>query len=404
MTTNLDSRRWGYLGLSTLLLICTGSIYAFSVLSGPLAELRGWSSEQVAVGFTINTAIAPIPMILGGKIVDRGWARACMTSGALLFALAFIFGSKATGLTEFYLSYGLMGGLGTGLAYSGALGNVTRFFPDRRGLATGVLMAGNGAAALLTAPLAGALIASVGVERAWLTLGEGFWIMALIVGGLVRSAPSDYRPAGWVPANRNVAGAVRQLSWPEMIRDRHFYLLLFILATGALSGLMVAANASQIGQRMYHLSVSEAALYVGLYAAGSACGRLAWGAISDRIGRPQALICIFALVAFMLLTLAKGPTTTLVFSFGFIGIGLSFGGLMGVFPALVAERFGQQNFGVNYGVLFVGYSLAASVGPKLGASLGASNQGNYSSAFMLALCVCLPGLFACWRLKKISKH
>jgi OFA family oxalate/formate antiporter-like MFS transporter len=391
---DLDRRRWLYLIVSIIVLVCMGSIYAFSVLAGPLALERHWTPPQVALAFTLNTALAPIPMILGGKMVDRGWARAGVTGGAVLFGLAFVLTSLTSSIFVFYLAYGVMGGIGVGLAYSGALGNITRLFPDRRGLATGMLMAGNGAGAVVIAPLANWTIATGGVLDAWLYLGCAFICVGCAAGVVIRSAPNDYRPGHWRPSAAPLGHrSLAEYHWQQMIREPVFYLLLFILATGALSGLMVAANGAQIAQQMYGLSATQAAVYVGLYAVGSACGRLLWGALSDRIGRPSALQGIFLMVAIMLLLLFAG-NSPLTFTVGFIGIGLSFGGLMGVFPPLVAERFGQKGFGVNYGVLFCGYSVAAFIGPRLGASIGAAHQGDYKQAFLIALLVCAVGAVA----------
>lgn len=135
-----------------------GFDYAFSVFSGPLAELRGWSGTEVALGFTISAALSPIPMILGGKLVDLGHARSSMVAGGLMFGLAFVGSGLIPSLPGFYFAYGILGGLGAGFAYAGAIGNVIRYFPDRRGMATGLVTAGNGAAAVITAPVAGALI------------------------------------------------------------------------------------------------------------------------------------------------------------------------------------------------------------------------------------------------------
>lgn len=388
-----DRMRWAYLAAGTVVLICTGSIYAFSVLAGPIAQMRGWAAPDVTVGFALCTAISPLPMILGGKIVDKGRARTGMTAGLLLFGLAFIVTGVSSSLAMFYVGYGVLGGLGIGLAYSGALGNITRFFPDRRGLATGILMAGNGASALITAPLSSALIQTLGVVQTWIYMGVAFLIVAIVCGVLTRSASQDYRPLGWTPAQAGVRQSSKDCTWQEMVLQPVFYLLLFVLATGALSGLMVAANGSQIGQRMYGLSSGTASVYVGFYAAGSAVGRLGWGVISDRIGRHNALVCIFAMVAVMLVVLASFRAP-LAFALGFIGIGLSFGGLMGVFPPLVVECFGQRGFGVNYGIVFAGYSVAAFLGPRIGASIGARYNGDYTLAYHVALLVCIPGAIA----------
>lgn len=389
-TSVSNNMRWLYLTAAVLTLMCTGSIYAFSVFSGPLALERGWTVAQVTLAFTINTAVCPIPMILAGRFVDRGYARASMMIGGCLFGLAFLIIAYLPSLSALYLGYGVLGGVGISLAYAGALGNVTRYFPDKRGLATGLVTAGNGAAALITAPLAASLIASGGVISALRILGIGFFTVALVCGLVTKTAPSGFRPSGWTPPQTD-SKADASLRWSGMIATPVFYLLLVLMASGAMSGLMIAANASQIGQNMFHISAAVAAGCVGLYAASNATGRFFWGAVSDRIGGANTLIAIFALVAAMLGVLASSSSFA-GFVIGLCGIGLGFGGVMGVFPSIVAARFGVKYFGENYGIMFCGYATAAFLGPRLGASMAALNGGDFTKAFYVAILVCVLGL------------
>lgn len=385
----MTSNRWMNIAAAVLSLLCTGSIYAFSVLAGPLAQARGWTPEQISLAFTISTAICPIPMIIAGKIVDKGYAREAILVGGVLFGLSFVCMSYVTSLTGLYIGYGLLAGMGMSFAYAGALGNAARYFPDKRGMATGLVTAGNGAAALISAPLAQSMIASDGVLSAINTLGIGFVVVAILCGMVSRSAPNDYRPAGWTPpvsSGKPVLGS----DWKQMLSSPMFYLMLSLMAAGAVSGLMIAANASQVGQNMFAITSAAAALYVGFYAASNAAGRFIWGSISDRIGCPNALVMIFILVALMLLLLINA-TSPLGFVIAICGIGISFGGVMGVFPSLVSQRFGARYFGVNYGIMFSGYAIAAAVGPRLGASVAAQNNGDFSNAFWIAIVICLAG-------------
>jgi OFA family oxalate/formate antiporter-like MFS transporter len=193
------------------------------------------------------------------------------------------------------------------------------------------------------------------------------------------------------------------LDWRAMVAAPVFYLLLALLAAGATSGLMVAANASQIGQNMFHISAAAAAACVGLYAASNAMGRFLWGAVSDRIGGANTLIVIFVLVAAMLGLLASTGSVN-GFVVGMCGIGLAFGGVMGVFPSIVAARFGVKYFGENYGIMFCGYALAAFIGPRLGASMAAANGGDFTRAFELAILVCVGGLALALLLRRVTRR
>lgn len=258
------------------------------------------------------------------------------------------------------------------------------------GLATGLVTAGNGAAAVITAPLAGALIQLHGVSRALLILGAGFLVVTLICFLVVRAAPSDYPPRGWTPLATAALSPARDVSWRAMLGHPVFYVLLFMMAAGATSGLMIAANASQIGQHMFGLSATTAALYAGFYSVSNASGRFLWGAVSDRIGRVASLICIFLLVGLTLFALSHAQGST-AFLLGILGVEASFGGIMGVFPALCIEQFGTRNFGTNYSLMFTGYSIAALAGPRLGAAIGDAYGGNFDMAFIIAAVLSLVG-------------
>ena len=134
--------RWSVMAGSIAILLCTGVIYSFSVFAGPLKAEHGWSMAEIMMAFTINGAIAPIPMILGGYIVDKGGARVSILLGGLLFTTGFILTGMADSLGALYLSYGLVAGLGEGFAYSGCLNNTLKLFPDKRGLAAGLITGG----------------------------------------------------------------------------------------------------------------------------------------------------------------------------------------------------------------------------------------------------------------------
>jgi OFA family oxalate/formate antiporter-like MFS transporter len=342
-------------------------------------------------------------MILAGRFVDRGHAKEALMAGGSLFGLGFVIVSFIPSLTVLYLGYGVIGGVGISYAYAGALGNAPRYFPDRKGVATGLVTAGNGAAAVITAPLLGVLISHYGVLVALRFLGVGFLVISMLSELTTKSAPTDFRPEGWSPPAVRKSGSDLSVDWRGMVVTPTFYLLLGLLAAGALSGLMIAANASQIGQRMFALSATSAAVYVGMYVASNAAGRFISRIISDKIGRPNSLIVIFTLVALMLLLLTISSSAA-VFALGISGIGLSFGGVMGVFPSIVSERFGTKFFGVDYGIMFAGYSIAAFLGPRLAASIGSNNNGDFSKAFYIAIMVCLGGIVMSVLLRHLSRR
>lgn len=384
--------RWRILAASTAILLCTGAVYAFSVFIGPLTAQTKWSADVFTNAFFINSAIGPIPMILGGYFSDKGWVKWSTAIGALLFAGGFYLTGYAGSPLMLYLTYGLMAGLGQGFAYSGCLSNTIRLFPDKRGLASGIITGGMGFAAVIASPVANYLIESSAGDAkfAFRTIGLVYLAVVVIASIFIQQAPAGYKPEGWTPPAQSGPGAVSK-TWLDMVKTPLFYIIISMFFVGAFSGLMIASQASPIGTTMFGLSASTAALYVSLYSIANSSGRFIWGAVSDKIGRSQTLTVIYAVVAASLFALTVIPGQT-GFTIGIIGLGICFGGVMGVFPSIVMENYGPANQGVNYGIVFTGYSLAALFAPKVAVQMAAANNGNYSNAFYVAIVLALAGL------------
>lgn len=274
MTKSLN--RWQVIAASTAILLCTGAVYAFSVFAGPLSAQTGWSMPEIMMAFAINSAIGPIPMILGGYLVDKGYVKWTIALGALLFALGFFLTGYATSPAILYLTYGLMAGLGQGFAYSGALSNTLRLFPDKRGLASGILTGGMGFAAVIASPIASNLIQSHDAKFAFRTIGLVYIAIVIIASFFIKAAPAGYKPEGWNPPVQAGKGMVNK-SWTDMLKTPIFYVIISMFFLGAFSGLMIASQASPIGQSMFGLSAGTAALYVSLYSIANSSGRLIGG-------------------------------------------------------------------------------------------------------------------------------
>lgn len=400
---NKRLNRWSILVAAIFINMCIGAVYSFSVFSGPLGAERGWTMAQVMTAFTINSAISPIPMILGGKLLDKGKAKISIIVGGAVFALGFMLTGMAQTTVQLYIAYGLLGGLGQGIAYSGTIGNTVKLFPDKRGLAAGLVTAGYGGATIITAPIANTLIEKFGILTTFKIMGIVYLVVILVAGIFIKTAPQGYMPEGWTPpapaAGRKQA---RNFTWQEMIKTASFYIIAVMFMIGALSGMMVTSNASTIGQQMYGLTAAVAATYVSLYSFSNCIGRVFWGAISDKFGRNKALLCIYAVISAMLLLLIT-IKSVVAFAIAVVGIGLCFGGTMGIFPSLVGEKFGMKNYGVNYGVTFIGYSAAAYFGPKFAVKVATTNNGDFTGAFLIALVVSVVGIALTLIYKKVEK-
>lgn len=383
--------RWQILVASAAVLLCTGAIYAFSVFAGPLSQVKGWSMEEIMLAFTINAAVGPITMVLGGFLTDKGLAKWVIAVGGVAFSLGFFLTGLAQSPLMLYLTYGVLSGLGQGFAYSSCLSNTIRLFPDKRGLASGLITAGMGGAAIIAAPIATALIESKDVMFAFKMMGITYLIVVLIASFFIKRAPENYKPEGWSAKKPRTTRNAYDKNWQEMLRTREFYLIIIMLLVGSFSGLMIASNAAVIGQQMFHLTMRTAAFYVSLYSLCNCLGRVVWGTISDVLGRAKTLLVIYTVVSLSLLVLTFFSSGG-AFAVGIIGLGLCFGGVMGVFPSIVMENYGPMNQGTNYGIVFIGYSTAAFFGPRVASAIAENNQGNFTNAFYVAIVLAIIGL------------
>ena len=378
--------KWSVLYASMAILLCAGLLYSFSVFAKPLSISKWWSIPDVMLAFTINAAIAPIPTILGGFITDKGKTNLSIILGGILFATGVILTGFASSKEMLYFNYGVLSEVGQSFAYSGCLSNALRFFPDKRGLAAGLITGSMGWASVIAAPIANSLIANYGVHNAFIYLGTGYLIIIVIALFFIKVVPANYQPEGWVPPVVEIKQEVVNKNWKQILMSLSFYFIIAMFTIGAFSGLMVAANASVISQSMFRLTASVAATFVSIYALSNCFGRIFWGIVSDKIGHEKTLMSIYTVITISLLTLVN-IRTTVGLTIGLVLLGLCFGWIMGVFAPLVMKAFGPINQGVNYGIVFIGFSTAAFFAPKYAAGIAAKHNGDFTDAFYVAIAI-----------------
>jgi len=383
--------RWVILIAAIVSNICIGTLYAWSVFANPLGQLFGWAPPALALVFTINHGLSPVASTAGGFIQDRLGAKNGMIIGGLMFTIGLYLSGTVSQVGMLYLTYSVLAGTGGAFIYCANLGNTVKFFPDKRGLASGLCAAGYGCGAMLVAPIASALIIKYGVLATFQILGGVFFIIIAICLMFVKRAPAGYRPAGWTPPASSVNKTnIVDVIWHKMIKDYVWWLVLMMMFCGTMSGLMVLAHASPIGQLMFELTPMKAAFFVSIITLANALGRIGFGALSDKIGRSNTIMAMYVVSALSMLNLTF-TTSVAGFVASGIGCGAVFGGFMGTMPTIISERYGLKNFGVNYGITFIGLSMAALTGPLTAAKVRVAT-GNYEQAFWIALGINVLGL------------
>lgn len=395
---NMDKKRWIVLAASCLVNLCIGSIYAWSVFSAPLAEKltallgRPFTAADLAIVFTVCNAVGPITMISGGFINDKLGPKWVILTGGLMFGIGMILSGFAQSLGGLIVSYGLVLGLGLGMAYGATISNCVKFFPDKRGLAGGIATAAYGLSSVIIPPVANALIGRVGVSSTFYILGAAFLAIIVVSTLFITGCPAGYTPEGYVaPARMAKQGSVDK-DWKGMLASPVFYMMLLMLLCGAFSGLMITSQASPMAQKMTGMTPALAATAVSVLALFNVGGRILAGSLSDRFGRVAVLRGAFVVeIAGLALLLLTGAGDTFKFFAGVSLVGLCFGALMGIYPGFTADRFGARHNSVNYGIMFIGFALAGYFGPTVCRSLLAST-GGYGAAFIVAACLAAAGI------------
>ncbi len=400
---NNSTRRWIILFAGILANMCQGAAYASSVFAKPLlTHLNILTSTQTpdmtkwAMVFSFNLACLPLGMLISGKLADVKSSRIVIFGGGIIFGLGMFLAGYANSLAWLLVTFGIMMGIGSGAAYGAIVSTAVRWFPDMRGLASGLAVAALGAGTLVIAPIAHGLLGHAPegeIPILWIfkILGIAFIVIIVSASFLLKAPPEGYAPEGWIPKKTSgAAPAAISMNWIEMLKKPEFWLLFIMYACGAFSGLMIISQASPIAQKMARLTPADAVLIVMFIGLANALGRVMWGFISDKIGRLNALLTMFAVTAiamFLLPEMSKEKTSLLI---DVMIIGTCFGGYLGTFPSVCADYFGTKHLTVNYALLFSAFSVAAIIGPRVAGEI-AVKTGTYIDAFIIAAIVSIVG-------------
>lgn len=381
-----SKNRWFIAASAISIHISIGAAYAYSVYTRPLVETQNWSVASVTTAFTIMMVLGGGSAALFGKFVERSGPR----KSAMLAAVLFSLGQAGSGLAisldslpMFLLSYGLLSGLGLGIGYIAPVSTLVKWFPDKRGLATGMAVLGFGTGALLTAPVAASLIESVGISYTFYILGVSYFILMMIGALYIAPPPKDWMPGGMKAAvkagTKKIKKDLSQATANEAVRTKHFWMLWVMMLINTSAGIMMISVASPMAQNIAGLSVGAAATMVGLMGIFNGGGRLGWAAASDYISRPKVFIIFFIiqLVAFITLPIIS---SALIFQILIFLVVSCYGGGFSNLPAFIGDLFGTKQLGAIHGYLLTTWSLGGLIGPTLVSQIY-SKTGSYVPVF-----------------------
>lgn len=396
--------RWLIALAGIVMQVCLGTVYGWSVFTKPLMAAHGWSNADVTLTFTIAIGCLAISSAIGGYILDTKGARIVATLGGVLFGLGTLitgYGDQIGSLTVIYLGYGLICGLGLGFGYITPIATLVKWFPDKRGLITGLAVMGFGLGSLMLTVLSPGMIASMGTAMTFYIFGAFFLVAVTAAAQLMIEPPPGYVPAGWIAPTGKAASAGMTLG--EAVSSKYFYLLWAMLFINITAGIALISQASPMAQELMPGGMSaaekaqQAGVILGIFAIVNGIGRLFWASASDKIGRRTVFLILFATqaVAFYFLS---GTSNMTMFVIICSYIYACYGGGFATMPAYAADIFGTKYVGRIYGWMLTAWGAAGIMGPMLFAQIRQSS-GNYSEALSitavgLAIALVLPILAA----------
>lgn len=408
--------RWLIALAGVVVMICLGTVYSWSLFVKPLIASFGWSNQDVSLAFELAIFFLGVGAVFGGRWQDRVGPRTVTITGVILWGIGNLLagaGTAALGKWWLYLTYGIIGGLGLGMAYITPVAMVTKWFPDKRGLASGMVVMGFGlgaffynqivprlasfasaakAATAYTAARDAAIKAHETFNGAQYALPAGMvhdvlrvftvsGIVFIIIGGLcammLRNPPSGYTVPG---ALATAASSAYSYTPTEVLRMPQLYLLWLILFLNVTAGILIISNAVPIYSELTGATAAVAGATYGIVAVFNGLGRFFWGWVSDNIGRNMAYVAIFAIQVVVFFLMAN------MHSFAGVGILfaivlLCYGGGFGVMPSFNADYFGTKYMGQNYGYILTAWGVAGVVGPFIAATVK-DRTGSFAGALV----------------------
>ena len=385
---NTDKKRWVILTAACLINLCLGSIYAWSVFASSMTDYFNNSlnltvtAGDLAIVYTVANAVGPITMISGGWFNDRLGPKKVIAIGGIMFGGGMVLSGFATSVNFLLVSFGIIAGLGLGMAYESTISTSVKYFPDKRGLIGGITTAIYGFSSVILPPIVTVIVNRWDAPFAFKLIGTIFLVIVVGSTFFMEQCPEGYLPNGYTPPKRQNSSG--DMDWKAMVKTPVFYIMLLLLTSGAFSGMMIISQASPVAQNMVGMTAIAASGAVSVLAFFNAAGRILAGYISDKIGRINTLMsaCMLSIIGLLCLYLS-GTGSIATFYAGISIVGISFGSFMGVYPGFTVDQFGARNNSVNYGIMFIGFALAGYFGPQIMSNVY-NSSGAYQNAFLIA--------------------
>ncbi|MCL7986520.1 OFA family MFS transporter [Sphingobacterium sp. lm-10] len=401
--------RWLIAASAVGIHISIGSVYAYSVITNPVRGIFGVDESTVNWSFKLAILFLGLSAALLGKWVEKVGPKRSGIATGLFFGIGILGSGLAVhigSISMFLICYGVIGGIGLGIGYITPVSTLVKWFPDRRGLATGMAIMGFGFSALIFGPVMQFLFEKVGIANAFFILGVVYMILIFASALYIEKPPKDYLPKGFQSGEgKNIKADISNIDANASLKTSRFYYIWIMMFINITCGIAVIAAASPMMQEKLQYTPMQAATIVGLIGVFNGLGRLFWSSLSDYIGRANVYILFFS---FQVLGFYFLPQISLeiLFLIVLFTIVTMYGGGFAVLPAFLGDLFGTKQLGAIHGMILVAWALAGIVGPTIydyvKESTGSLTQTLtlFSGLFLIALLVSILMKFAIAKLKK----
>ncbi|WP_201259733.1 OFA family MFS transporter [Tissierella sp. P1] len=381
MEKDINTKKYKVLWAATLTNVIAGLVYIWSVISKALIEDLNWTSKEASLPYTMITVFFVIAMVIFGKIQDEKGPKLTVTIGGILMGAGLIFSGIFTDPKIMILTMGVIAGTGIGTVNASTVPPAVKWFPyEKKGMITGIVVAGVGLSSVFYSPLANYLISKVGISKTFIYIGVGALILTLILAQLLENPPEGFLSQKTTSTEKKKDKASNDFTWKEMIKTLNFYKLWLMLTFSSSAGLMIIGHVSSIAKSQVNWQAGF--ILVILLSIFNALGRILGGTLSDKIGRVSLMKMVFILQGVNMFLFAKYSNIGLL-AIGVAIAGLCYGAGFSVFPATVTDLYGIKNFGINYGLTYTGWGVGGIIGPMTAAAIFDSTH-NYNTAYIVA--------------------
>jgi OFA family oxalate/formate antiporter-like MFS transporter len=376
---NLESKRWLIAIAAIVMQLCLGTVYAWSVFKKPFMTAHGWGETETQVTFMICIGMIGIAAALGGTLVDKKGPKYVATIGGILFGIGTLLAGLADQIGSIwllYLGFGFIAGLGNGFGYITPIATLIRWFPDKRGLVTGLAVMGFGGGAFFMGKIAPPMVISMGVAQTFYIWGVIFLVLVTASAQLFKNPPKGWLPAGFTPKATGVSAA-QSFTFDEAVKTPQWWMLWGMLFLNISAGLGLISQLSPMAQDVIKKADPTIAAAALALAGGSilayasifnGLGRLFWAWTSDAIGRKNVFIAMFITQAALYILLPQ-IGNQMIFTVITCYLLACYGGGFATMPAFVADSFGPGYIGKVYGMMLTAWAAAGIVGPLVFAQI-----------------------------------